>query len=61
MGWFFFEQFLESVIRPFANIINFGMNIAAGHVIWISALFGLILFLIMLTNQPENEHNPSKP
>ncbi len=55
----FFEQFLDSILRPFVNFITFGIDIAAGLIIGVSALFGLISFLIMLA-KPTKEQTQSK-
>lgn len=56
MGYFFCEQFLEYVLRPFVNVmIGFEIDIATGLVIEISALFGLVSFLIMLTKSTREQ------
>ncbi len=54
-GLVFVEQFLESVLRPFVNIITFGVDIATAFIIGISALFGLISFLRVLTKSPKEQ------
>ncbi len=48
-----FGQSLESILTPFVSIITFGIDIAAGLIIGISALFGLVSFLSVLTKSPK--------
>ena len=46
---------MEYVLRPFVNIINFEIDVAAGLIIGISAPFGLVSFLIMLTKSAREQ------
>ncbi len=50
-----FGQSLESILTPFVNIITFGIDVAAGLIIEISALFGLVSFLRVLTKSPKEQ------
>ena len=54
-GIVFFEHVLESFLRPFVNIITFGIDIAAGLIIGISALFGLVSFLKILAKSTKDQ------
>ncbi len=58
-GMVVFGQSLESLLRPFVNTITFGIDIAAGLITGISALFGLISFLRILT-KPTKEQTHAK-
>jgi uncharacterized membrane protein len=44
-----FGQSLQSFLQPYVSAVTFGIDIAAGIIIGISALFGLISFLKILT------------
>ena len=48
-GIVIFGQSLESFLQPYVSAVTFGIDIAAGIIIGISALFGLISFLKILT------------
>jgi uncharacterized membrane protein len=48
-GTVIFGQSLESFLQPYVSAVTFGIDIAAGIIIGISALFGLISFLKILT------------
>jgi uncharacterized membrane protein len=48
-GIVIFGQSLESLLQPFVSAVTFGIDIAAGIIIGISALFALISFLRILT------------
>src|SRR5919112_4583287 len=50
-----FGQSLESFLTPFVNIITFGIDVAAGLIIGISALFGLVSFLMVLTKSTKEQ------
>jgi uncharacterized membrane protein len=43
-----FGQYLDSILGSFVNIITFGIDVAAGLIIGISALVGLVSFLRIL-------------
>jgi uncharacterized membrane protein len=58
-GMAVFGQSLESILRPFVNTITFGIDVAAGLIIGISALFGLVSFLRILT-KPTREQTQAK-
>jgi uncharacterized membrane protein len=48
-GIVIFGQSLESFLQPYVSAVTFGIDIAAGIIIGISALFALISFLKILT------------
>ena len=48
-GIVIFGQSLQSFLQPYVSAVTFGIDIAAGIIIGISALFGLISFLKILT------------
>jgi uncharacterized membrane protein len=48
-GIVIFGQSLESFLQPYVSAVTFGLDIAAGIIIGISALFALISFLKILT------------
>ena len=50
-----FGQFLDSILTPFVNVITFGIYVAAGLIIGISALLGLVSFLRVLTKSTEEQ------
>ena len=50
-----FGQFLDSILTPFVNVITFGIDVAAGLIIGISALLGLVSFLRVLTKSIEEQ------
>ncbi len=50
-----FGQFLDSVLTPFVNVITFGIDVAAGLIIGISALLGLVSFLRVLTKTTQEQ------
>ncbi len=50
-----FGQFLDSILTPFVNVITFGIDVAAGLIIGISALFGLVSFLRVLTKSTKEQ------
>jgi uncharacterized membrane protein len=54
-GMVIFGQSLESFLRSFVNVITFGIDIAAGLIIGVSALFGLISFLRILTKSTKDQ------
>ena len=54
-GMVVFGHSLESILTPFINIITFGIDIAAGLIIGISALFGLVSFLRVLTKSTREQ------
>ena len=54
-GMVVFGHSLESILTPFVNIITFGIDIAAGLIIGISALFGLVSFLRVLTKSTKEQ------
>jgi uncharacterized membrane protein len=47
-GMVIFGQSLESILGPFENTITFGIDVAAGLIIGISALFAFVSFLRIL-------------
>jgi uncharacterized membrane protein len=50
-----FGQFLDSILTPFVNVITFGIDVAAGLIIGISALLGLVSFLRVLSKSTEEQ------
>jgi uncharacterized membrane protein len=54
-----FGQSLESFLVPFVNIVTFGIDIAAGLIIGISAIIGLISFIKIL-RKPTIEQTQEK-
>lgn len=52
-------QSLESFLQPYVSAVTFGIDIAAGLIIGISAIFGLISFLRILT-KPVKEQTQDK-
>ncbi len=44
-----FTELLEKILRPYIEILTFGIDIAAGIVIGVSAIIALISFLKILT------------
>jgi uncharacterized membrane protein len=48
-GIVIFGQSLESFLKPYVSAVTFGIDIAAGLIIGISAFVGLISFLKILT------------
>ncbi len=54
-GMVVFGHSLESILTPFVNIITFGIDVAAGLIIGISALFGLVSFLRVLTKSTKEQ------
>ena len=48
-GIVIFGQSLQSFLQPYVSAVTFGLDIAAGIIIGISALFALISFLKILT------------
>jgi uncharacterized membrane protein len=48
-GIVIFGQSLESFLQPYVSAVTFGLDIAAGIIIGISALFALVSFLKILT------------
>lgn len=50
-----FGQFLDSILTPFVNVITFGIDVAAGLIIGISALLGLVSFLRVLTKTTQEQ------
>jgi uncharacterized membrane protein len=48
-GIVIFGQSLESFLQPYVSAVTFGIDIAAGIIIGISALFALVSFLKILT------------
>ncbi len=44
-----FGESLDAILNPFVNVVAFGIDIATGFIIGISALMGLISFLRILT------------
>jgi uncharacterized membrane protein len=48
-GIVIFGQSLQSFLQPYVSAVTFGIDIAAGIIIGISALFALISFLRILT------------
>ncbi len=54
-GIIIFGQSLESFLRPYVSAVTFGIDIAVGIIIGISALFGLISFLKILTKSTKEQ------
>jgi uncharacterized membrane protein len=54
-GMAIFGQYSESILGPFVNIITFGIDVAAGLIIGISALVGLVSFLRILTKSTKEQ------
>lgn len=54
-----FGESLDSILNPFVNVVTFGIDIATGLIIGISALMGLISFLRILT-KPTKEQTHAK-
>ncbi len=54
-----FGESLDSILNPFVNVVTFGIDIATGFIIGISALMGLISFLRILT-KPTKEQTHAK-
>jgi uncharacterized membrane protein len=52
-------QTLESFLKPYVSAVTFGIDIAAGLIIGISAIFGLISFLKIL-RKPTKEQTQDK-
>ncbi len=52
-----FGQSLESILTPFVNIITFGIDIAAGLIIGISAIVGFISFFEDIGDQVTQRAN----
>jgi hypothetical protein len=52
-------QSLQSFLQPYVSAVTFGIDIAAGLIIGISAIFGLISFLRILT-KPIKEQTQEK-
>ena len=52
-------QSLQSFLQPFVSAVTFGIDIAAGLIIGISAIFGLISFLRILS-KPIKEQTQEK-
>ncbi|MGN6823325.1 MAG: DUF1622 domain-containing protein [Candidatus Nitrosocosmicus sp.] len=52
-------QSLESFLQPYVSAVTFGIDIAAGLIIGISAIFGLISFLRILS-KPVKEQTQDK-
>ena len=50
-----FGHFLDSILTPFVNVITFGIDVAAGLIIGISALLGLVSFLRVLTKSTKEQ------
>src|SRR5919112_273539 len=50
-----FGQSLESILGPFVNVITFGIDVAAGLIIGISALVGMVSFLRILTKSTKEQ------
>lgn len=46
---------LESLIRPYVNYLTFGIDIAAGIIIGLSALIALISFFKILRKSPKEQ------
>jgi len=55
-----FGQSLESILTPFVNIITFGIDVAAGLIIGISAIVGFISFLRTLVTKSPKEQTQDK-
>lgn len=52
-----FTEVLENVLRPYIEVLTFGIDIAAGIVIGVSAIIALISFLRILTmSRPKQTH-----
>jgi uncharacterized membrane protein len=58
-GIVIFGQSLESLLQPYVSAVTFGIDIATGIIIGISALFGLISFLKILI-KPTKEQTQDK-
>ncbi len=54
-GIVIFGQYLESFLKPYVNAVTFGIDIAAGLIIGISAFVGLISFLKILTKSTKEQ------
>jgi uncharacterized membrane protein len=54
-GMVVFGHSLESILTPFVNISTFGIEIAAGLIIGISALFALVSFLRVITKSTKEQ------
>ena len=54
-GMAIFGQSLESFLRPFVNVVTFGIDVSAGLIIGVSALLGLISFLRILTKSTKEQ------
>jgi len=54
-----FGESLDSILNPFVNVVTFGIDIATGFIIGISALMGFISFLRILT-KPTKEQTHAK-
>jgi uncharacterized membrane protein len=58
-GMVVFGQSLESFLGPFVNTVTFGMDIAVGLIIGISALFAFVSFIRILA-KPTKEQTHAK-
>jgi uncharacterized membrane protein len=54
-----FSETLESILRPYIEVLTFGIDIAAGIIIGISAIIALVSFLKILT-MPRREQTHEK-
>lgn len=54
-----FGESLDAILSPFVNVVTFGIDVATGLIIGISALLGLISFLRIL-NKPAKEQTHAK-
>jgi uncharacterized membrane protein len=54
-GIVIFGQYLESFLKPYVSAVTFGIDVAAGLIIGISALVGLISFLKILTKSTKEQ------
>jgi uncharacterized membrane protein len=54
-GIVIFGQYLESFLKPYVSAVTFGIDVAAGLIIGISALIGLISFLKILTKSTKEQ------
>jgi uncharacterized membrane protein len=54
-GIVFFGQYFESFLKPYVSAVTFGIDIAAGLIIGISALVGLVSFLKILTKSTKEQ------
>ena len=54
-------QSLENLIRPYVGYLTFGIDIAAGIIIGISAIFALIAFLSILRKPIKEQQQIKKP